>query len=53
MIHLKFTGTLGVIYKAKEMNVIEKVKPVVDKLLSTNFRISDKIVYEILRLSNE
>ncbi len=52
-LNLKFTGTLGVIYKAKEMGVIEKVKPVIDKLLSTNFRISHKIVQEILRLSNE
>ncbi|PIE97474.1 MAG: DUF3368 domain-containing protein, partial [Treponema sp.] len=49
----KFTGTLGVIYKAKQMNVIEKVKPIINKLLKTNFRISDKIVQEILKLSNE
>ncbi len=52
-LQLKFTGTLGVIYKAKQMNVIEKVKPIINKLLCTNFRISDTIVEEILRLSGE
>ncbi len=52
-LQLNFTGTLGIIYKAKKVNVIEKVKPIIDKLLSTDFRISDKIVEEILRLSNE
>ncbi len=52
-LQLKFTGTLGVIYKAKQMNVIEKVKPILDKLLLSNFRISDQIVQEILKLSNE
>ncbi len=52
-LQFRFTGTLGVIYKAKQMNVIEKVKPILDKLLKTNFRISDKIIQEILKLSNE
>ncbi len=37
-LNLKFTGTLGVINKAKQIGVIEKVKPFIDKLLSTNFR---------------
>ncbi len=52
-LQFKFTGTLGVIYKAKQMNVIEKVKPIIDKLLKTDFRISEKVVQEILKLSNE
>ncbi len=52
-LNLKITGALGVIFKAKQENVIEKVKPVIDKLLQTNFRISDKIIDEILKLSNE
>ncbi len=52
-LNLKITGTLGVIYKAKQEKVIEKVKPIIDKLLQTNFRISNKIIDEILKLSNE
>ncbi len=50
---LKITGTLGVIYRAKQESVIKKVKPIIDKLLQTNFRISNKIIKEILELSNE
>ncbi|WP_242203923.1 DUF3368 domain-containing protein [Aestuariivivens insulae] len=54
-IQLKFkiTGTLGVIHKAKQMSIIEKVKPLVDKLLLTNFRIADNVIAEILKLNDE
>jgi len=52
-LNLKFTGTLGIIHKAKQKGLIEKVKPLIEKILSTNFRISDKIVDEILRLNDE
>ncbi len=41
-LNLKITGTLGIIHKAKQMLIIEKVKPVIDKLLKTDFRISEK-----------
>ena len=50
---LKITGTLGIIHKAKQLSIIEKVKPLIDQLLETNFRISDKIINELLRLNNE
>ena len=49
----KITGALGVIHKAKQMSVIEKVKPLIDKLLVTDFRIADQIIEEILELNNE
>jgi predicted nucleic acid-binding protein len=49
----KITGTLGVIHKAKQMSIIEKVTPLIDKLLNTDFRIADDIIKEILRLNNE
>ncbi len=52
-LNLNFTGALGIIYKAKQMNIINKVKPIIDKLLLTNFRISNEIIQEILKLSNE
>ena len=52
-LNLKFTGTLGVINKAKQIGVIDKVKPLIDKLLSTNFRISENIINEFLRMNNE
>ena len=49
----KITGTLGVIHKAKQMSVIDKVKPLIEKLLLTDFRVADHIIEEILRLNNE
>jgi predicted nucleic acid-binding protein len=52
-LNLKFTGTLGVIHKAKQIGAIEKVKPLIDKLLATNFRISANVTEELLRKNNE
>jgi predicted nucleic acid-binding protein len=54
-VQLKFnvTGTLGIIHKAKQMSLIERVKPLIEKLLLTDFRIADNIVQEILKLNNE
>ncbi|PWH85349.1 DUF3368 domain-containing protein [Brumimicrobium oceani] len=49
----KITGTLGVIHKAKQMSHITEVKPLIDKLLLTDFRIADNIIEEILKLNNE
>ena len=49
----KITGTLGVINRAKQMSLIDKVKPLIDKLLLTDFRIADNIIKEILKLNNE
>ncbi|MEX0719910.1 MAG: DUF3368 domain-containing protein [Balneolaceae bacterium] len=54
-IRLKFkvTGTLGVIHKAKQLSVIDKIKPLIDKLLKSDFRVADNIIKEILKLNNE
>lgn len=52
-LHLKTTGTLGIIHKAKQIGIISNVKPLIDKLLLTNFRISKDIINEILRLNGE
>ena len=52
-LNLKITGTLGIIHKAKNEGHINKVKPLIELLLNTNFRISDNIIQEILNLNNE
>ena len=52
-LNLKYTGTLGVFHKAKQMGFIDKIKPLVDKLLKTDFRISENIVLELLKMNNE
>ncbi len=53
LLNLKITGALGIIHKAKKDGYIEKVKPLIERLLLTNFRISEKIIEEILFLNNE
>ncbi len=52
-LNLRYTGTLGVINKAKQIGAIEKVRPIIEKLLATDFRISGNIVAELLRKNNE
>jgi len=52
-LNLKVTGTLGIIHKAKQLGIIDKVKPLIDKLLETNFRISNLVIEEMLKLNNE
>lgn len=53
MLKLKFTGTLGIINKAKQLGHIHKVKPLIDKILKTNFRISQSVIEEILIINGE
>jgi predicted nucleic acid-binding protein len=50
---LKYTGSLGVINKAKQLGIIKQVKPLIDKIILTDFRIADNIVSEILKINNE
>jgi len=52
-LNLKFTGSLGIIHKAKQLGLIEGVKPMINKLMETDFRISDAVLSEILRLNDE
>lgn len=52
-LNFRITGTLGVIHRAKQMKIIDKVKPLIDKLMLTDFRVADNIIEEILRLNNE
>ncbi|MBZ9728341.1 DUF3368 domain-containing protein [Salegentibacter sp. JZCK2] len=52
-LNLKITGTLGIIHKAKQLGFIDKVKPVIQKILDTDFRISQNIIEELLTLNNE
>ena len=52
-LNIKFTGTLGVIVKAKQKGIILSVKPILNKLKDTNFRINSVIEKKILELSGE
>ncbi len=51
---LKYIGTLGVLREAKEKNVIQKVKPVVEELRGRmGFWLEDKLIREFLRSVGE
>jgi predicted nucleic acid-binding protein len=50
---IKFTGTLGVINKAKASGLIDEIKPLLEKLKEINFRISDNILETLLKRNNE
>jgi len=49
----KITGTLGVLFKAKQLGIISELKVYIEKLKNVGFRISEKIETEILKRSNE
>ncbi len=50
---LKITGTLGVLVKAKQDGVIDKVKPLIDELRKTDFRASETVIKKILDVCGE
>ncbi|OJV12383.1 MAG: DUF3368 domain-containing protein [Dyadobacter sp. 50-39] len=52
-IGLDISGTLGVFLKAKNLNVIQSVRPLLEKIQQTNFRYSQKIFDQILLLAGE
>jgi len=49
----KITGTLGILFMAKEKNIISSLKDYLNKLQETDFRISENIIFELLKRSNE
>lgn len=50
---LRLTGTLGILHKAKMAGLISSEKETLEKLKAVDFRISDKIEKELLRMSGE
>ncbi len=50
---LTITGTIGVIVKAKLIGKIPSIKPYLDKIKITNFRISSEIEEQALKEANE
>ncbi len=50
---IAFTGTFGIIVKAKHKGIIPSVRPILDKVKQTNFRISSEVFAEVLREAGE
>lgn len=50
---LPVIGTVGILLRAKQQKIIPAVKPLLDALLLSNFRISDALVQKSLQLAGE
>jgi predicted nucleic acid-binding protein len=48
-----YTGTVGVLLRAKEKRIIPALKPAIEKLLGLNFHLKHDLVDEILDLAKE
>lgn len=52
-IGLNVTGTLGILVEAKQRGLVKELKPLLDKLIKNEIRISKKLYQDILGLVNE
>lgn len=50
---LSYTGTIGVIVKAKLMGLIPSIKPLIDKIRQTDFRVSVDVELQALKEAKE
>lgn len=50
---INFTGTIGILIAAKEKGIINTVTEVLDEIEKTDFRISNHLIEEAKRKSNE
>ena len=53
LLGISVTGTVGVIIKAKNSGIISSIKPYLEKIRETNFRISDELEQIALGEANE
>ena len=52
-LELSVTGTLGVLVKAKQLNYIEKVKPLMDALIANGFFVTRNVYSMVLEQAGE
>ena len=50
---ITFTGTIGVIIKAKLNGIIPSIKPIIEKIKQTDFRLSDELELLALKETDE
>lgn len=50
---LNITGTLGLFLKAKQLNIISSIRPLLERIQQTNFRYSQKVFDQILTMAGE
>lgn len=52
-LELSVTGTLGVLVKAKQLNYIEKLKPLMDALIANGFFVTQNVYSMVLEQAGE
>jgi predicted nucleic acid-binding protein len=52
-LNLRYSGTFGLILRAKQIGAIQSVKPILTKVMETNFRFSEKLFKLILEQAGE
>ncbi len=52
-LNISFTGTFGLIIKAKQKGIIPSVKPILEKVRRTNFRFSEDVFIQTLKEAGE
>jgi predicted nucleic acid-binding protein len=52
-LNLRYSGTFGLLLRAKQEGIIVSIKPILDKIRNTNFRFSEKLFDSILEQSGE
>jgi len=50
---IRYSGTFGLILRAKQVGIIENVKPILEKVRLTNFRFSEKLFDIIIEEAGE
>ena len=50
---LKFTGTLGILVRAKALGIISAIKPFIEKIRATNFHANEPLLARVLNSVGE
>ncbi len=50
---LNYSGTFGLILRSKQLGIIERVRPIIEKVQNTNFRYSTKLLNQIIEEAGE
>jgi predicted nucleic acid-binding protein len=52
-LNLRYSGTFGLILRAKQIGLIKSVKPILEKIKTTNFRFDEKLFEKVLEQAGE
>ncbi len=50
---INYSGSMGVLLRAKRIGAIDEITPIIDRVRSTDFRISEQMLTTILKLAGE